>query len=413
MECTPRYTYGRYFLENRDDDALLQDLEQRLFRPNMETPNDVIRASERHRMQKLMQRYGVEFDPELFGYDWDKLSYIVAKLRGMVYNHVPVVMPDLYAGQDMDEFVEHTALPKGCKLPEDLDVFVTSMTSMRMVKERPSWVTRYGLFNQRRMGQTVQQPHEQQATRTGFWMIPHEVLERMFDADADASSQAFRIFCSTQFAEGHDGFFHMPIHGIYRENPHYSNLRAWSDLLYDVPEEIKYPNGSTIPNYEMAAVRSHRNMYRRALTQNPKLDDILIHRFEQYTALVEQTVAKMQKTDDAAACAKYMMTLAKTPLFHVIDPDTEDPRIRAIAERHPCITKNNKMMRALHATDHVHTTQGQIPVQEVIDQWRDAVTAYAEKIGLVQPSPDLASAVEQIAVQGEKADASQYQKIGV
>jgi|GEM_PF-6628383 len=80
----------------------------------------------------------------------------------------------------------------------------------------------------------------------------------------------------------------MPIHGIYRENPHYPHLRAWSDYLYDVPAEIQYSSGAEIPNYEMTATRVQRIAFQKALEQNPELEDVLLNFFQNFITLVEK-----------------------------------------------------------------------------------------------------------------------------
>lgn len=388
-DCAPQpgsqYHYKRFYLNCNDPEALSRDLADHLFRPNAETPNETIIAFERKRLQRVMQKYGVQFSPELFGFDWDKLTKAVSKLRGMAYNHLQVVMPDLYDGKDMDEFVEFTTLPPDMHVPEDLDVFVTSMTSMRFVKERPEWVTRYGLLNQRKMGQTVKEPHKQDATRTGFWMLPPEALRLGIEANEKEMKRALQIFSQMQLPQGHDATFHMPIHGIYRENPNYEALRGWSDLLYDVPPEIQYPNGSAIPNYEMLAVRTHRKAYQRALEANPKIDDVIIDAFVQFEKCIRKVADGIPDERDREHFTKLMMNLYKTPFFHVIDPDTNDSRVEELRQKYPYITKNNKLMRALHATDLVHTTRGSIPAQEVVDDWRDRVVPYAQEKGILDP----------------------------
>ena len=88
---------------------------------------------------------------------------------------MPVILPDIYAQHSPKNVEEWFPFPE--LLRDDLDVFISSMTSMRFVKERPEWVARYGLFNSRVKGQTVHRPWEQVAVRTGFWMLPTEALQ--------------------------------------------------------------------------------------------------------------------------------------------------------------------------------------------------------------------------------------------
>jgi len=149
----------------------------------------------------------------------------------------------------------------------------------------------------------------------------------------------------------------MPIHGIYRENPHYPHLRAWSDYLYDVPAEIQYPSGDEIPNYEMTATRVQRMAFQRALKQNDKLEEILLDNFERFIDLIEKICDLIPIDQDKNDFRVFMLSFYKTSLFHVIHPDSENPRLKSIIGRYPFLLKNNKLMRAIHNRDTVQTTE--------------------------------------------------------
>lgn len=149
----------------------------------------------------------------------------------------------------------------------------------------------------------------------------------------------------------------MPIHGIYRENPHYPHLREWSDYLYDVPAEIQYPSGDQIPNYEMTATRVQRLAFQRALKQNPKLEEVLIASFERFIDEIEKICLSIDNEEDKNDFRIFMLSFYKTSLFHVIHPDSENPRMKAIVQRYHFLLKNNKLTRAIHNKDTIQTTE--------------------------------------------------------
>lgn len=380
------YGYQRTFFSGNSAQDTVDELSVGLFEPNARTSNVEIFAVEERRIRGIMQRFGIRFDEALLGYDWVRLSRIMMQLRGVVYTHMPVVLPDILDGNAPASFVEYTPLPERLTLPEDLDVFMTSMNTIRYVKERPEWATRYGLFNQRLQGQSFTEENGQDAVRTGFWMLPREIVDIVFAADETLARRAFAIFEQVQFAEGHDGLFHMPIHGIHSSEPHYAPLRAWSDMLYDVPAEIRYPHGGEIPNYEMAAVRSHRMVFERAVQQNPKITDHLINSFLLFEETVLALADKIPNDQQRRDVVKYMMSLYKTPFFHVIPPDTEDHRVRSLIARHPSIALNNRFMKAIHDHDTVSTTRGEMSVAGVIQSFRELVEPYAQRLG-IDPGP--------------------------
>jgi hypothetical protein len=376
------YRYDRYFLNGKTAQNTVDALSTGLFEVNARTPNAVVFEAEKARISKLLHRLGIPFNEELLGYDWAQLSEIMMKIRGVVYNHVPVITKDIITRPDFPNFVECAPMPEEHALPADLDVFLSSTTTIRYVKERPDWSTRYGLFNQRLQGQTFREEGGQDAVRTGFWMLPPEVVDIAFDADPVLAQQAFSRFGQMQFAVGHDGLFHMPIHGIHQEEPHYDRLREWSDLLYDVPAEIQYPHGGQIPNYEMLAVRSHRMAFNRAAEHNPAIVDWLIRSFVEYEAIVMQLADRIDGSTESDHFMKYMMTLYKTPLFHVVPPDTQDPRILELAQWHPYIMLNNRLMNAIHRSDTIHTTEGALHVGAVIGKFKSMLLPFAKEKGL-------------------------------
>mgnify|MGYP006350152907 FL=1 len=174
----------------------------------------------------------------------------------------------------------------------------------------------------------------------------------------------------------------MPIHGIYRENPHYPHLRAWSDYLYDVPAEIQYPSGDEIPNYEMTATRVQRKAFQRAKEQNPRVEDVVIQSFENFILEIEKILPSIPDEKDRNDFLVFMLSWYKTSFFHVISPDSDNTRVKNILQKYPFIAKNNKFMRAIHAKDTIQTTVGVVPVEAVIKKYRDAFEPYARSVGI-------------------------------
>lgn len=376
------YKCNRYFLRGENPQETVDHLSEGLFGPNARTSNAEVFKFERRRLNRLLTRFGLTLDEELLGYDWSLLSQHMMNIRGLVYNHVPIVLKDIFAEERYPNFIECAPFPDQLQLPEDLEVFLSSMRTTRYVKERPDWSTRYGFFNQRLQGQTFTKEGGQDAVRTGFWMLPSEVVDTAFDANPVLAQRAFALFGQMHIATGHDGLFHMPIHGIHREEPHYESFRSWSDLLYDVPAEIKYPHGGEIPNYEMLAVRTHRMAFNRAARKNHAIIDWLIDSFVKYEAVVMQLADRIKESVMSDNFVKYMISLFKTPLFHVIPPQTQDPRVLELLRKHPYIGLNNRLMSAIHQSDVIHTTDGELPVTEVINRFKVMLMAFATEKGL-------------------------------
>jgi hypothetical protein len=77
-----------------------------------------------------------------------------------------------------------------------------------------------------------------------------------------------------------------------------------------------------------------------------------------------------------------MLSFYKTSLFHVVDPNSKNPRLQSILLKYPFLLKNNKLTQAIHNRDTIQTTEGEVHVSTVIDKYREKFEPYAQSVGI-------------------------------
>lgn len=328
-----------------------------------------VHEDETKRLSLRVRRMGVSDDPfqAVVGVDRKRLAVLNSSLRGVWYVGEPLIMRDLIPNSGINGFLANHEYP--FPLPDsEVEKHEARFDALKTFHPTDQgWAYRFAIVNRRTKGTARSE------LRIGVHMLDDKAINLL--QQFPAGIRALRRFRRISNWACHDNTSHASFHP--NDEP------AFLDWSRDVQSDelVTYKHGEPIPNYELLSCIAHRKQAEHIFKHQPGVRSALVNDFYRLNDDMEHVMESIRVTDvqlpsgatragAAVGIHAYMMTIAKSMFFHVIDPRASD--VSPLIAKHPFLGKNNKLMTAIHEHDGIPLVSSDgrvVPAEDIIRRY--------------------------------------------